>query len=341
MSGVDLQYGVLLPHFGSHATPNRLLEGVRKIEAYGFDSVWVRDHVVYHPHEHEDQDRTHLDPFVVLSAAAAATSRVTLATGTLIPHRHPIHAALMLGSLDWISGGGRVLAGWGIGTYQHEFEAVGLGKWDRRELLEEYVAILRALWSGGDVSHHGAFFNFDDVEIRPVPGPSRTIPVWYGGASKAAVRRAVEYCDGWIPGRAPRFAFTSLMQRMRRLAEDAGKPLPRTGNIPYVSPAKTVEEGARAFRVEALLQDTQNQYGIGPNGEMRTLADLDGAAIAGPSEVIVEEVRRHQEAGVEHFVFDMRSRFEEWEDCLGIIGEEVLPQLRATDRRPGTLAELV
>src|SRR5437762_2556611 len=104
-----LQYGVLLPHFGSHAGRERLLGGARDIEAYGFDSVWVRDHLVFHPHEFEDQDRTHVDPFVVLSALASVTDKLTLATGTLIPHRHPILAALMLGSLDFIAGPGRII----------------------------------------------------------------------------------------------------------------------------------------------------------------------------------------------------------------------------------------
>jgi probable F420-dependent oxidoreductase len=338
MTQGKLQYGVLLPHFGSHATPERLVDGARQIEAYGFDAVWVRDHIVYHPHEHEDQDRTHVDPFVVLSAVAAVTSRVTLATGTLIPHRHPVLAALMLGSLDWLSKG-RVLAGWGIGTYQHEFDAIGIGSWDRRELLGEYVEIMRSLWQGGDRSHKGEFYSFEDVEVAPVPGPGRDIPIWYGGASKAAVRRAVEYCDGWIPGRGPRYAFVQLLERMRRLADEAGKPVPATGTIPYVSPARTVEEGIRAFRMDSLLHDTEKGYGLGPSGSMQTLADLDGAAIAGPPDVIEAEVRRHQEVGVEHFVFDMRGRFEDWEACLAAIGEEVLPRLHKGDGRAPVIAD--
>src|SRR5829696_7529370 len=111
MAGPARQYGVLLPHFGTNASRQRLLDAAPIIERYGFDSVWVRDHIVYHPHEHEDQDRTHVDPFVILSAIAAVTERITLATGTLIPHRHPIHAALMLGSLDWIAGPDRIIAG--------------------------------------------------------------------------------------------------------------------------------------------------------------------------------------------------------------------------------------
>lgn len=98
---------------------------------------------------------------------------------------------------------------------------------------------------------------------------------------------------------------------MKRVADEAGKPLPTTRTIPYVSPAPTVEQGAAAFCMEALLEDTERAYGHGPRGKLEGLEDLDGAAIVGPPDVILEEVRRHQEVGVEHFVFDMRARFGE------------------------------
>src|SRR3990172_7740483 len=83
--GPGFEYGVLLPHFGKNASRERLVGCARQIERYGFDSVWVRDHIVFHPHAHEDQNKTHVDPFIVLAAVAGATNRIKLATGTLIP----------------------------------------------------------------------------------------------------------------------------------------------------------------------------------------------------------------------------------------------------------------
>ena len=109
----DYKYGILLPHFGSEARRERIVEDSVRIENYGFDSVWVRDHLIYHPHEYEDQNRTFIDPFVALSAIAAVTKKITLATGALIPHRNPVHAALLVGSLDFIAGPGRLVIGWG------------------------------------------------------------------------------------------------------------------------------------------------------------------------------------------------------------------------------------
>ncbi len=332
MNGSRYQYGVLLPHFGKNASRERLVEGAQRIEQYGFDSVWVRDHVVFHPHEHEDQNRTHVDPFVVLGAIAGSTKRIALGTGTLIPHRHPILAALMLGSLDFIAGPGRVIAGWGTGTYDHEFAAIGIGEWDRRELIEEQIKTIRELWTGRSLDHAGKYYTFSDVQLSPVPGPDRSIPVWYGGSSPAAVRRAVEYCDGWIPGRMPVPVFASRLRRMQRLAGEANKPVPTAATIPFVIPGRSVEDSLRWVNEEQLLHEVNAYYAK----EARTYTsarDLDGAVIFGPADRIVEGVRSWQAAGADHFVFDMRSRFDEWEECLRVIGEEVLPELHRGDGR--------
>ena len=127
MADTTRRYGLLLPHFGDQASRDKLIRGAQAAERYGFDSVWVRDHLVFHPHRFEPQDRTHLDPFVVLGLLAGVTERLILGTGSLIPHRHPINTALALSSLDFVAGPGRLIAGFGIGTYNHEFEAACLG----------------------------------------------------------------------------------------------------------------------------------------------------------------------------------------------------------------------
>jgi probable F420-dependent oxidoreductase len=324
------EYGVLLPHFGSQATRERIVEASVAIEEYGFDSVWVRDHLVFVPHAHEDPDRTFVDPFVALSAVAAVTKRITLATGSLVPHRHPVHAALLIGSLDFIAGPGRLLIGWGLGTYEHEFTAAAMGGWDRRRVLPEQVEIARRLLAGEAVTFKGEFYELEDVQIRPIP--SQAVPIWYCGISQAAVRRAVEYCDGWIPGSMPRNAFRQRLARMRRLAEEAGVPVPPAGVIPWVSPGPTVEEASRALDEQALLTAFAARGYVPEDKEkFESLADLGGGVMAGPADVIVEHVRKYQEAGAQHLVFDLRLRFDDWEYCLDYLGREVLPVLRRGD----------
>ena len=331
MSDHRFEYGILLPHFGRYATRERLLESARKIETYGFDSVWVRDHIVYHPHEHEDQDRTHVDPIVVLSALAGVTEKLTLGTATLIPHRHPIELALVLASLERMAGAGRIIAGLGLGTFQHEFDAIGMAGIDRRELFPEYVEVMRAVWTGDEVSYDGKFYQFQDVDIHPIPGSPGSIPIWYGGTQVAAVRRAVRYCEGWMPGRMPRSDFRRLRERMEQFAKEYDRPLPAMGLVPFVSPGKTVEVGMKYFDLPGMMAEMERKKFATP--DPKDIATWDGHIMAGPPEVLVGEVRKWQDVGVQHLVFDLRARFADWDEVLGVIGEEVLPQLHRGDGR--------
>jgi alkanesulfonate monooxygenase SsuD/methylene tetrahydromethanopterin reductase-like flavin-dependent oxidoreductase (luciferase family) len=325
-------YGLLLPHFGPTTSRDLLLRVGKLAEDVGFDALWVRDHLVYHPHAYEDQDLTHIEPFVVMSALAGVTQKISLGTATMIPYRHPIHTALLLGSLEFMAGKGRVIAAWGLGNDDKEFQAIGTGDWDRKKLVEENVRIIRAIWAatnGKKASYDGEFFKFEGVAIQPVPDTGN-IQHWYGGGSKAAVRRAVEYCDGYLPSRMPRRDLAERMQRMDRLCRERGRTeRPIVASICYVSPAKSVEEGVASIDLAQLLSATARQFTPPASGKWETLEDLDGVAIAGPPDVVVEQVRAYQRLGVEHFVFDFRSRFADFEDCVETVGRDILPLLRA------------
>lgn len=325
MSGTTHRYGILMPHFGEYASRERIIESARTAERYGFDSVWVRDHLSFRTHEWESQDRTFIDPFVVLSAIAGTTDRIMLATAALVPHRHPIHAALLLASLDRMAGPNRIIAGWSVGAYDAEFDAVGMKGWDRREVIEEYVGILRKLWTGQEITHRGKYYQFDNIDIHPTPAPG-SIQVWYAGTSPASVRRAVAYCDGWGTTAHPVAEYRSRVKRLIRFAEEANKPVPVAGVSAWVSPGRTVEEGVSKIDLPRFLELASKQ--ANGEGTFQTLADLDGMVIAGPAEVIVETVRRYEAAGAQHFVFDLRNRFAEWDELLPFFGEEVLPLLR-------------
>src|SRR5256886_4062629 len=137
---MSTEYGLLLPHFGPETDRDRIIEGARRAERMGFDSVWVRDHLVFHPHGMEGTDNTFIDPFVVLAALGSATTKIKLGFGSLIPHRHPILLALMLNSLGYMAGD-RLLLSLGLGTFQQEFDAIGMGEWPRDEVVREQVAI--------------------------------------------------------------------------------------------------------------------------------------------------------------------------------------------------------
>ena len=211
-------------------------------------------------------------------------------TATLIPHRHPIYAALLLGSLQQFVGEGRLIAGWGLGGHDIDFESIGMGEMGPPQASAEQIEIIRQLWTGEKISHESEFYNFHDVAIRPVPGSGAGIPIWYGGPSKAAVRRAVEFCDGWMASRMPRRDLEERVARMDWLAKEAGRERPMVGAIPYMSPARTVEEGARQLNLKQLCASMVKQFILPPSGTFETVEDIDGAAIAGPPEVIVEQI---------------------------------------------------
>lgn len=327
LSDSSPSYGVLLPHFGAHAQRDSITVGARRAESLGFDALWARDHVVFQPHHHEGDDPTFLDPFVTLSAAASVTDRIALATGALIPHRHPILTALMLGSLERLAGAGRVIVGFGLGSFEHEFEIVGMGGWDRREVHREQVEIMRRLWRGVPVDHEGRFYSFKGAEVHPSPAGG-DLPIWYSGTSLASVRRAVEYCEGWIPGRMPRHMFRSRVERLRAKAAEAERPMPTPGVIPYTSPGRSLAEATASFDLSGLIEEAGKRYRAPDGGEVSSLRDLDGAIIAGSPEAIAEEVRAYEDAGCLHFVFDLRLQFDRWLDALDMIGEGVLPLLR-------------
>ncbi len=110
----NLKFGLLLPHFCEHASVKNCVEGAKRAEAYGFDSVWVRDHLIFEPHGIEGSDNTHIEGLLVLSAIAAVTKNISLGTSMAICHRHPIHLAQLFAGLSVISQG-RVIMGMGFG----------------------------------------------------------------------------------------------------------------------------------------------------------------------------------------------------------------------------------
>jgi alkanesulfonate monooxygenase SsuD/methylene tetrahydromethanopterin reductase-like flavin-dependent oxidoreductase (luciferase family) len=107
----NLKFGLLLPHFGQYASVEKCLAGAKKAEAYGFDSVWVRDHLVFTPYDMEGTDNTHIEGLLVLSAVAPVTKTLTVGTAMTICHRYPIHLAQCFAALSRIANG-RSSWGW-------------------------------------------------------------------------------------------------------------------------------------------------------------------------------------------------------------------------------------
>lgn len=323
------KYGLLLPHFGEHATTENLLEGSRRAEALGFDSVWVRDHLLFEPHgEMEKPDRSFFDALTTLTAVGAVTSRIGLGTGSLIPFRHPLVTALMVSTMTQLVGP-RLILGMGAGTFDHEFEAIGMGGADRVELVRENAAILREIASGVDVSYNGTYFSFQGITIepRPVGGP---VPFWYCGATPRSARLAVEFADGWMPGRISLETLKHRVAVIDQLSNEKGRSRPTIGIIPPTSIEATREEALKDVNVPGLLAwANKAKFNVKPaSGRFETVEDLEGQLIVGDPAEAVAECKKFEEAGVEHLVFDFRFKFDRWFEQIDLLGTEVLPKLR-------------
>jgi len=326
---MTMKFGLLLPHFGEYADRDRLLDGARRAEELGFDSVWVRDHLLFEPHgEFESAHRDFYEPLTVLSAIGAVTKHITLGTATLIPYRHPLVTAFTLASMTHMFGP-RIITGWGAGTFDHEFAAVGMGGVFRPELVESNARIFEQVFNGDDVTYRDDHFSFEDVTLYPKPtGP---IPFWYGGATPASARRAAEYCDGWMPGRTTLKTIDKRVAKMQEMVGESGRPMPTVGVVPPTTIAETEEEAWAGTSVDGLLRwaNERGKWWVKPeSGRFETVEDIEGSLIAGTPDQVVEQTRRFEAVGVDHLVFDTRLSYDRWFESIDLLGAEVLPRLR-------------
>jgi probable F420-dependent oxidoreductase len=191
-----------------YAAPEQWVELARHAENVGFDQIALSDHVFYpeklassYPYSSTGRpvfsaEAPWPDVWVMVGAMAAATQRIEFTTNVyVLPARNPFVVAKAVGTASWLSGG-RVSLGVGAGWMREEFDALEQ-PFDRRgKRMEEQIQVIRTLWQGGMVEHHGTFYDFDRLQMAPVPpGP---VPILVGGHSDVALRRAARIGDGWI-----------------------------------------------------------------------------------------------------------------------------------------------
>lgn len=177
-------------------TAEAIAEIARAAESSGFAAVHVTDHPAPDAKWLDHGGHHALDPFVALSFAAAATTDVRLLTNVYIAaYRNPFLGAKSIQSLAVLSGG-RLILGTAAGYLKPEFKALGIDFDARGALLDESLDVLSRVMTGDDVAYEGTSFAARGVRLRPVPAVP---PIWVGGNSKAAVRRAVSRAQGWAP----------------------------------------------------------------------------------------------------------------------------------------------
>lgn len=222
-----MKVGVNLLNFGPGATPDVLARWARLVEDLGYHLLMTSDHVAITPDVQARYPAPFYEPFTMLGWLAALTRRVELGTTVIIlPYRHPLETARAMATADQLSGG-RLIFGVGVGWARQEFEALGLPFHRRGAMADDYLAAIRTCWTQDLASHAGPFARFHDVYTAPRPARSPHPPVWVGGATDAALRRAVRHADGWHPIRVRvDWLRDTGLPRLREIADKEGRPVP-------------------------------------------------------------------------------------------------------------------
>ena len=197
-----------VPNFGPGTNPARLRQWAQVVEGLGYDLLMVSDHITITPDVAEQYPAPFFEPFTTLSWLAGITERVRLGTTVLIaPYRHPLLVARMAANLDQLSGG-RLVLGVGVGWASQEFAALGADFPERGRQTDHVLAELRRAWA--DAADFGA----------------GDIPLWVGGRSAAAMRRAVRFGDAWHPLRGRLDWLRMATDQLRAIAAAEDRPVP-------------------------------------------------------------------------------------------------------------------
>ncbi|MFQ5857560.1 MAG: LLM class F420-dependent oxidoreductase [Anaerolineae bacterium] len=309
-----MKLGVFLPVSGRAAVPEVLIDAARQAETLGFDSVWAAERLVNpwvmetpYPYSAAGQwfvppDIPFLEPLTCLAFLAGCTEEVSLGISVaVLPFRHPLYTARVATSIDTLSKG-RLILGVGIGWMVEEFEALGIPFKQRAGMSNEQLQIFGLLWEEERPRFEGRHYRFDEVAVSPRPVQDPRFPIWVGGESEPAQRRAARYGDAWFSyfvkitpqDLAARFA------SVRKLAAEAG----RDPSEVHLCCCRPIE----------VTQDPTPQ---------------EEDSLRGTPEQLVEALKRYQEVGVEHMSLQfMVGRWPERKVQIERFGREVIPALR-------------
>lgn len=294
-----MHYGFYLPTRGQTTTPEDLATLVQRGEALGFHSVMIADHIVFpvdisspYPYTVSGAFPGHgdaMEQLTLMTFVAAKTTRLRLVTSVMIlPYRNPVLTAKILATIDVLSHG-RVTVGAGVGWLEEEFRALGAADFPRRGAVSnEYIQIFKTLWTQDPATFHGEFYQFEALHCLPHPVQKPHPPIWIGGHSPAALRRAARYGDGWHPvGANPAIPLRPHeleveLGKLKRLTETAGRD-PEALTISFKAP----------------LYDTSLAT--------ERQAGLERRPFSGSTGQIADDIRTYGGLGVSELIFDFRS----------------------------------
>jgi probable F420-dependent oxidoreductase len=272
-------------------SPATLRAQAQRAEALGFDSIWFADHIAIprnvrsaYPYavggaSHFNPDAPFHEVLSTLTYLAGCTEKIRLGPNVLIvPYRPPIFTAKLLTMLDVLSGG-RLTLGVGVGWMEEEFEALGAPPYaERGAVTDEYLRLFKTLWTEEHPTFHGKYCQVSEIGFLPKPVQKPHPPIWVGGHTAPALRRAATLGDAWLPlGTFPPVVFgpeelKPKIDRLRELTRQAGRP----------------EEAVKVC--------------LGAFVSFDEAAGADRLPMKGHPEQIAEDVRQYQAIGINDFI---------------------------------------
>ncbi|MFF2503682.1 TIGR03619 family F420-dependent LLM class oxidoreductase [Streptomyces sp. NPDC058067] len=220
-----MRFGVNLLNFGTGTTPRTLERQATDARALGFTFAMISDHIAVTPDVHEVYPAPFYDQFVLAAHLAGRVPGLQLGTTiTVIPYRHPLQTARLAANIDQLNDAGFIL-GAGVGWSAAEYRALGVPFEERGAITDEYLAAIRAAWAQDPSSFAGRYVSYEGIRTAPAPAAAQ-LPVWVGGDSPAALRRAGRLGEGWHPFMPTLQGLRAKLPVLAAAAEEAGRPVP-------------------------------------------------------------------------------------------------------------------
>lgn len=197
------------------------IEMLRKAEALGFDAVAAGDHLFMPKYHQHVATEVWFDPFSFLAYTAGMTKLRVITDIVVVPYRSPFQTAKSVATLDFMSGG-RVIAGMGAGYLEGEFATLRVPFRERGAMTDEYLEIMKVLWTQEQPRYQGKYYSFSDIVFWPKPVQKPHPPLWIGGETLPSMRRAVRHGNGWIPFTVDVEGMKRAMQTFETLWAEAG-----------------------------------------------------------------------------------------------------------------------
>ncbi len=229
-----MKIGFSLPNIGYIGTPDAVMKIAQCAESLGYSSLWTIERLLYPVRLQAPYPATPdgslpepykrvLDPLDTLTFVAAHTKKIKLGTSVLdIPYHNPVVLARRLTTIDVLSNG-RLCVGLGLGWNKDEMDATGADMKKRGAIADEFVPLLKAIWTTNPVEFHGRFFNVPKsyIDLKPVQKPHP--PIYMGAFSPPALNRVARLADGWNPILLPVAAMGQMFETAKRTAKEAGR----------------------------------------------------------------------------------------------------------------------